>query len=314
VNTIPNLRHALSQERKVHTGNAGRISYYVRGQGRPLLLLHSINAAASAYEVRPIYEDPLASFRIYAPDLPGFGLSDRSARRYDVAPSVAAIDDMLTVIAQDYDDQPVDIVALSLSCEFAARVALLQPHRIGRLVFITPTGFQQGGGELRQAAGSTREIKGLSSILSLPILSDGLFAALRSRPSIRFFLKKTWGSDAIDEGLVAYAHETARQPGAKHAPLAFLSGRLFSADVRTLYEALTSPIWMPHATRGDFSDFSAADWVGSRPNWKKQAFSTGALVHFEQPRQFKAGLANFLSRTPHHIEVQPLASGVADHF
>ena len=36
-------------------GRAG-LSYYVAGAGAPMLLVHSINAAGSAYEVKPIFE------------------------------------------------------------------------------------------------------------------------------------------------------------------------------------------------------------------------------------------------------------------
>lgn len=63
-----------------------------------------------------------------------------------------------------------------------------------------------------------------------------LFNALTSRPSVRYILQRTWGSKAIDEGLFEYCWASARQPGARHAPLAFLSGWLFGQDSRTVYE------------------------------------------------------------------------------
>ena len=49
---------------------------------RPLLLLHSINAAASAYEMKPLFEHYSRERPVYALDFPGYGLSDRSARDY----------------------------------------------------------------------------------------------------------------------------------------------------------------------------------------------------------------------------------------
>ena len=42
----------LDAERHEVTGGAGRLAWYVAGDGAPLLLIHSVNAAASAYEVR----------------------------------------------------------------------------------------------------------------------------------------------------------------------------------------------------------------------------------------------------------------------
>ena len=57
---------------------------------------------------------------------------------------------------------------------------------------------------------------------------------------VRYFLEKTWGGKAIDERLWADAVAAARAPGAHHAPLHFLSGGLFSADILSVYESQLS--------------------------------------------------------------------------
>ena len=49
------------------------------GAGCPV---HSVNAAASAYEMAPIFNRYRTSLPEIAMDLPGFGLSDRSDRIY----------------------------------------------------------------------------------------------------------------------------------------------------------------------------------------------------------------------------------------
>src|SRR5258707_11557150 len=58
---------------------AGMMSYYAdrSGGGRPLVLIHSINAAASAYEMQPLFLHYRSKRSVYALDLPGFGFSDR---------------------------------------------------------------------------------------------------------------------------------------------------------------------------------------------------------------------------------------------
>lgn len=261
-----------------------------------MLLVHSINAAASAYEVRPVFERMMASHRVYAPDLPGFGMSDRADRRYDAALYGAAIDDVLDAIAAAAGDAPVDMLALSLSSEFAARAALRRPARVRTLALVNPTGLDRRSDSLRGPPGADREFKGVYRAVSMPLWSQGLFDLLVSRRSVRYFLQRTFGSKTIDEGLWDYSWRTAHQPGARHAPLAFLSGRLFSADIRNLYEQLTLPVWVPHGTRGDFKDFSGADWTASRPNWSMQSFETGALPHFEQPEPFVQAYRRFLGR------------------
>lgn len=295
--TRVSLPPAVQGERLEKRGRSGQLSYYVAGRGEPMLLLHSINAAASVYEVRPVYEHALRSHRVYAPDLPGYGFSERSSRPYDINLFCDAIRDMLEVIAQVHGKAPVDALGLSLSAEFLARVAAEQSTRFRTLTLVTPTGFRRGYHKMRAAAGTSREIPGVYSTVTFPVWRGALFGALVSRASIRYFLGRTFGSKHVDERLVDYSWRTTHQPGADRAPFAFLSGRLFSADIRNVYEKLTLPVWLAHGTRGDFADFTESDWVRTRANWQVQAFDTGALVYFEQPELFCRRWDEFLSRS-----------------
>ena len=292
------LPHALTGDRREVDGRAGRLSYFCVGEGRPMLLVHSINAAASAYEVKPVYDYFTRSRRGYAPDLPGFGLSDRSDRDYTVRLYTDAIHDMLDVIGEEYDG-PVDVFALSLSAEFAARAAVERPERFATLTLVTPTGFRRGSSRLRAAEGETREMGLMKSILGVRSLRRGLFGLLTKPGTIRYFLKRTYGSSDFDEGLAAYDDLTAQQPGAQHAPAAFLSGSLFSRDIRNVYEKLAMPVWVPHGTKGDFKDFSDAAWTVERDNWTLLPFDSGALPHFEQSELFCESYVKFLAEAGH---------------
>jgi pimeloyl-ACP methyl ester carboxylesterase len=287
------------------TARAGRLSYYVAGEGPPLLLIHSINAAGSAYEVRPVFEHERARRRVYAVDLPGFGFSDRSPRAYAVRLYVDAVHDMLDAIAAEAGPEPVDALAVSLGSEFLARAAVERPERFRTLALVTPTGFSRASGMLRGREGSTREVPGLHGFFTFPLWSQAFYDLLVSRPSIRYFLQRTFGSKQIDEGLLDYDYLTSHQPGAKHAPYAFVSGRLFSGDIRGVYERLELPVWMPHATRGDFKDFSEAGWARARPNWTVQPFDSGALPYFERADEFLAAYDRFLEAACPAAAVSP---------
>ena len=275
---------------------AGPLSYYVSGSGAPLLLIHSINAAGSAYEVRPLAEALRGDRRVYAVDLPGFGFSDRSDRPYRIALYVAAIHDMLDEIAEEAGPGAIDALALSLSSEFLARAATERPDAFRTFAFVTPTGFQRGSAARSQGTRETREVPGLFGALNVPVWSRGLYNLLVTRPSIRFFLEKTWGSKRIDEDLLAYDYLTTHQPGAEHAPYAFVSGRLFTADIKAVYQRLTGPILVVHGTKGDFQDFSEAGWAAARPNWHFVSLETGALPHFERLPEVLEAYRGFLDR------------------
>lgn len=277
----PTLPPAIDGARKTLTRRAGPLSYYVRGEGEPILLIHSINAAASAYEMRPLAH-ALEGRTVYVPDLPGFGFSDRSPRDYSIRLYADAIHDMVDVIAAAHGPAPIDAMALSLSGEFLARAAVERPEGFRTLGLITPTGFERGSSGRRRAPGSSREIPFLYKALTGPPWRTGLFNLLVSRRSIGFFLKKTFGRPDFDRDLWDYDYISAHQPGAENAPYAFVSGKLFSGDIRHVYDALTLPVCVMHATRGDFQDFSEADWARQRSNWRFHAYEAGALVQFEQ--------------------------------
>lgn len=294
--TTIDLTPAVPGDRRETRRRAGLLSYYVAGEGAPLLLIHSINAAASAYEMRPIHERMQAKRRVYTLDLPGYGFSDRSARTYDIRLFTNAVLDMIDVIREDHGPRAVDAVALSLSAEFLARAAREAPDAFASLALVTPTGFAKGSHKKRAAPETPMRVPGMAAFLGAP-WGRGLFRLLTSEKSIRYFLQRTFGRKDVPEDMVAYDWRTARQPGAEHAPFAFLSGRLFARDVRTLYEDLDLPIYVLHGTKGDFKDFSEAGWAIARKNWLFSAFDTGALVHFEKPEEFIGAYERFLAES-----------------
>lgn len=289
------LPAAVSGELHALAGPAGRIAVVAAGGGRPLLLVHSVNAAASAAEMRPLHDHFAAGRAVYSLDLPGYGLSDRADRPYTVRLMTDAVVQAARWVQARHGGEPVDTVALSLSCEFAARAHLEQPGLLGRLVLVSPTGFR-GGRALRQPEGATLHMPGMERFLRGPGWGGFLFRQL-TRPSvIRYFLQRTWGGKAIDETLWAYCCRTVREPGAEFAPLCFLSGQLFSADIHGVYERLGGQVLVVHGTRGDFTDYRGLGLVSGRSNWRVKVLAGGAMPYFEKPGEFFEACEGFLSR------------------
>ena len=133
-------------------------------------------------------------------DLPGYGFSDRSPRTYDVGLFVAAVHDMLDVIAADAGPEPVDALAISLSSEFLARVATQRPERLRTVALVTPTGFSRTYRQMRGPAGATREVPVLYGFFTFPLWSRGIYDLLVSRRSIRYFLREDLGLQADRRG------------------------------------------------------------------------------------------------------------------
>lgn len=270
-----------------------KVVVYTAGEGAPLLLIHSVNAVASAAEVRPLFDHYRGSRCVYALDLPGYGLSAREDRAYTVRVMTDALVKAAQWIQARHGGASVDAIAVSLSCEFLARVAVENPTLFKSLTLVSPTGFR-GGQTLREAPGETRYMSVMDKVLRGPGWGGFLFKQLTRPAVIRYFLERTWGGKEIDEKLWAYNLISARQPNAEFAPLAFLSGILFSADIHTIYEQITLPTLVIHGTKGDFTNYKMLNIVSGKPNWQVQVLETGAMPYFEVPKAYFAVQDRFL--------------------
>lgn len=285
------LPDAVAAPRHDHTTAAGiRVSYYRDGpeNGRPLVMIHAINAAPSAFELKPLFEHYRSQRRVYALDLPGFGFSDRGDRRYSPQLYSETIADFVTRAI----GQPVDALALSLGCEFTAGAALSAPDRFATLTFISPTGFSRRG--LPNGQGKIAQWS--HKALSVPLWGSALFKLLAIRPSIRYFMNKSF-IGAVPEEYIEYAYATAHQPGAHHAPLYFLSGQLFTNDAQdVLYGKLTQPVLVIR-DRDPYVGFERLSaLLASHANWRdEQVAPSLGLPHWERPAETTAVLDRFWS-------------------
>jgi pimeloyl-ACP methyl ester carboxylesterase len=276
------LLQAIDAERKEMRTHRGQLlSYYQdkSAHGRPIVLLHSINACASAYEMKPIFERFRGARPVYALDLPGFGFSGRDDRPYTPELYVEEISEVLARV-KDKHDAP-DVVALSLSCEFAATIATARKDLVHSLTFISPTGLATRPKSHPLSRFRSVADMPLASLLE-PLLSKLLFSAISSRPSIRYFLGKSFVGH-VDSGLASYAFATAHQRGADHAPLAFLQGKLFTPEIYETYLEVKRPTLVLYDQDGYTSFERLDELVACSPGWQaKRLHPSRGMPQFER--------------------------------
>jgi 2-hydroxy-6-oxo-octa-2,4-dienoate hydrolase len=115
-----------------------RTNYLEQGEGQPVVLLHGSGPGVTAYANWRLTLPSLAQrFRVVAPDLMGFGFSERPAdAAYGVARWTRQVVDLLDALGLEQ----VSLVGNSFGGGIALRVATEHPERVDRLVLMGSVG------------------------------------------------------------------------------------------------------------------------------------------------------------------------------
>jgi pimeloyl-ACP methyl ester carboxylesterase len=117
-------------KRKIRTF-AGDIAYLRAGQGPPLVLLHGI--PSSSYLWRDVIEPLSATFEVLAPDLLGYGDSDK---RLDVDLSIAAQARYVVALMETLGVHQAAVAGHDIGGGVAQLMAVDEPQRVARLILI----------------------------------------------------------------------------------------------------------------------------------------------------------------------------------
>ncbi|MCE1235234.1 MAG: alpha/beta fold hydrolase [Hyphomicrobiales bacterium] len=159
-----------------------------RGAGRPVALIHGSGPGVSAWaNWRGVVPALAERFRVIAPDMAGFGFTDRpTGFVYDRAAWVRQTIDLLDALELDQ----VDIVGNSFGGAIALAVAIAHPERVRRLVLMGSVGVSfpitDGLDRVWGYQPSLAEMRKMLDIFAFDrtLVTDEL-AELRFRASIR---------------------------------------------------------------------------------------------------------------------------------
>ena len=211
----PPLEPALDGEQRHIGWNGIDVQYAEAGdpEDPDLVLLPGINAAGSNGEFRKVFDDLAADHHAVAPDLPGFGTSERPPLRYSAS--------LYTDFVADFVSRFSEPAVVASSVTAAYLLGAADELDLSAVVLICPT--ERGGPDRNLPA---REL------LRSPVVGEGLFNLLTSKPSIRYFNADHgyYDTDRVDDAWIDYEWRTAHQPNARYAPASFITGFL-NADI-----------------------------------------------------------------------------------
>jgi pimeloyl-ACP methyl ester carboxylesterase len=284
----PSLGPALDAPFSRYDWDGGRVGYYHSGKGRPMLLLHSHNAAASAWEWKRVYPLLAARYEVFVPDLPGYGRSERRAREYQDHTYIRFIHDFV----RDVIGEPAIVVASSVSAAQALVATAEDDGLFTHVVCVSPTGLAE------ETLGPPRFIRPLGEALKWPVWGQALYNGIASRRYIRRTYERQvyYDPKALTDDEVEYAWVTSHQPNARYAPSGFLNGDLWP-DARAAYAGLRRPCLVVWGQYDGFNTRQRSEaGMKQNPSVKTETVpDCGSTPHAEQPAAFVSVLERFLS-------------------
>ncbi|WP_418284210.1 alpha/beta fold hydrolase [Halorubrum sp. DTA46] len=244
-----------------------------------LVLLHGINAAGSSGEWREVFDALAADYHVVAPDLPGYGRSDRPPLRYSAALYEDFVRDFL-----DRFDEPA-VVASSLSAAYAARAAVDDGSSddgvtLRGFVGVCPT----------TVAGPSPPKPWLRELIRSPLVGAALFNLIASKPSIRYFNADHGYDDPTSpsEEWIDYEWRTAHVENARFAPASFISGYLNSdLDLAAALAELDVPPTIVWGREAEVSPLADGRELADASDARLVVFDRAKLLpHVEHPDRF----------------------------
>jgi pimeloyl-ACP methyl ester carboxylesterase len=277
--------HALGGEARWMDWREGRIFYKEAGAhnpGPPVLFLHGIGAGASSFMWRKNFDALAEDFHVYAPDMLGFGLSDKPA----TAPYSADLyTELIADFIQEVAKAPADIIANSLAGAFAIRIADERPELVRSLTLIAPTGVDS----LRARPGMTGAA--FYGLLQSPVLGTSFYNVMSSERSIRDYARRQlfYDPSRVTNRLVTQLYAASHQEGAQHAISAFLSGFL-NTDIRDTFARLKQPVTLVWGKQDQMTPIEqAASLLSLNPGADMEIFDRCRMTpHEEHPEKFNA--------------------------
>ncbi|MEM4781682.1 MAG: alpha/beta hydrolase [Halalkalicoccus sp.] len=237
-----------------------------------LLLIHGINAAASSYEFVEVFEELAEEFHVIAPDLPGFGVSDRPPLLYSGSLYTAFVTDFARDTVED-----AACIASSLSGAYAVEAA--GSVDFSRLVLICPT-----------ATTMPTQRPRLRSAFRLPVVGTALYNLIASKPSIGYFSADHgyYDMENFTDEKLDYEWESAHQRGARYAPASFISGFLDRPiDLGTELAELDVETTLVWGREADITPLKRGRTLAETADAKLVVIDRARLLpHVEHPREF----------------------------
>lgn len=264
--------------------NGVRLRYVTAGEGRPLVLLHTLRTQLDMFQ--KMIPELARHFRVYALDHPGHGYSDIPDVDYRAEFFVSSVAGFL----ERLDIKDAVVAGESIGGSVALLLAARQNPRVQRVIAINPYDYDRGRG-LRRSSALANLLFGLNDV---PVLGATV-TRLRQFPIVKkVFEGGVHHSESFPPTLLREMYAVGNRPGHYQAFMSLVSHWPEWEEARKEYGAITVPTLLVY---GDH------DW--SRPHEREANLNAipgatmetvengGHFLSVDRPEELVAAIRRF---------------------
>ncbi len=270
----------------------GKINYYESTDHtesmETLVFLHGFGGGSSSFEWSKVYPAFTSDYRVLAPDLVGWGLSEHLARDYTSFDYRQAIAEFLKVTCP----KPPIVVASSVVAGLSVWLSTEKPELFENLILICPTGLSDFGKPFNGEA--------FQFFSNIPVANYLLYSQVIVNPlSIRGFLENVLflHKNRVTQEMVDAYYVSGQQPRAEYAAFSFLKG-YNSFDLAKFMPKLTKSTVILWGEKANFASPNQGKRLADLSPFVKYFQiipDTGTVPHLELPATTIATINRALS-------------------
>ncbi len=238
VNIIATRNNYLEQEPgNYYEWRFGKIFYTKKGNGSPILLIHSLNPGSSSYEWNKIENSLSKTNTVYSIDLLGCGRSDKPNVTYTSYLYVQLITDFIKHVISC----KTDIIVSGESCPSVLLACHADQTIINKVLMVNPPDLKS------MTAVPTKRTKILKYLINSPFVGTMLYNILNTRNAIETLFESEYFYDPanVDPHYVDVYFETAHSCNGrgKHL-LSCIKGRYTNSSILHCLKSLNNSIFI----------------------------------------------------------------------
>jgi pimeloyl-ACP methyl ester carboxylesterase len=274
-------------------GQSLAVAYEILGEGTPVLLLPAFSTVSTRGEMRPIAERLSSQFQVVSVDWPGFGESDRLPLEYESALYHQFLQDFV----KDTFNRPTAVVAAGHAAGYAMQLGQTMPQSVSRVILVAPTwrGPLPTMGVDQQLSGKVRQM------VRSPIFGQALYQMNTTSSFLRLMYgRHVYVDDTkLTPEFIAHKRQITQQPGARFAPVAFVTGAIDPvrerSDFLAYFQSLSAPVVVIIGEQVPPKSREEMDALAKLPGIKTVVMPGSLGMHEEQAEAVAEVVLNFLS-------------------